>query len=241
MLACFPAVLALLYFSLAETSPYISVDATTAKGVRNAIEIRRALSADSALVLHMSRPLEEVSNTTVALGRHMIHVAVGSKCYHPRFWVRMTGPALVAVNMAQVEKRLWSGSFDLPVEGVYDVDVRWYACGISSIPPPNETWTPLSEPVSLWAIGNATQAEGLRSDGNDQLFVPESAWLTTSSMENFTGRKYPEYMWMNPMLDALKGSFLSTAGESMVSLEGTLRDPHGLKGFYQLTNYEVVW
>ena len=230
----------------------------------------------STLVLHLARPEGETSNTTavVSVGScNIIHLAISGgtggkdKCRFPQFYVRFVGPTLVGVHMIEISNNLWRGYFNLPIEGTYDFDMRWYGCNSNEGQPPNATgdvaavdtssWrhpTVVGEPISLHAVGssNSTSVGNLSSSQggyyyqNEQLFAPDSVWWKASLVESLNADDQevalPTYMWMSPANAAMhdKGSKLYKAPNSTVSTEGTLRHPKDYYGFGGLGNYEVV-
>jgi len=266
-------------------------------GISNALEIRRQISlfegdgeeeSSSTLVLQLSRPEENSSNSSAVtsndgddvvslVGRHMIHLSIGSgddpmntrkECPFPRFGVRFVGPTLVGVRMTEIGMNVWSGSFDLPAEGTYRLDMRWYECDEYIIDNDNEgtAWrNPINEEhaVSFRAVEtNNTRTissySAVESDSklpvskyyldNEQLFAQDSAWWNTSLVESLNsddideGRDLPAFMWMSPTNAVLnyKKSALLQAPNSVVSTEGTLVHPDDYYAFGNLGNYELV-
>lgn len=222
-------------------------------GVVNAIQIERRINQDAALLLRLSRQRSQFENSNsapsssatpiVALDHHACYVVVvgNEKCSYPRFWVRLVGDALVSIHMVEddAQNNIWRGTFDIPVEGSYRLDVRWYGCSSTASGDGSSSWSTASEPLSFQAAGHATAGEA-REKMDETLFAPGSVWLSTLSVSSLQGRDLPSYVWMNPKVGPLEGNFYNAAS-SKVSTEGTLRHPHDFYEFRQLSNYELVW
>lgn len=96
---------------------------------------QQPLSSFATVVFELQKTNGAV-DTTVPTGRHTAHVFFNKQdCLNPRFGVRLQGDKGFLVPVLLVEsdshpKQQWSGSFNIPVEGVYRVEAMWFGCDL---------------------------------------------------------------------------------------------------------------
>lgn len=158
---------------------------------------------------------------TVALGPHTAFITFGPTCTDPRFWMRMEGEALVAVNLKQepgVNK--WSGNFSLPKSGTYQVVTHWFGCdGMSE--------KKVIKVPDIKAVGTSTDvATTLPS------LYPNSYWMYIKS--------HSKYIWTDPKVPVAETK-VKKLSKSVYALQGTV----GRNGLYNLavlaTPEHVCW
>ena len=167
-------------------------------------------------------------------GPHNVELELTSKvCLFPRFWMRLVGDALVGVELQQDSrnKRIWKGSFSLPMPGTYRVDARWYGCT-----PDQTIWTGLKETIEFKALDPSGDSVVAKASEDGSLFA-DSAWVTVTAGPG--GR--PQYVWKRPQHEALPEKVIRIdESTAPVVKEGTLRQSDGIYKFHQLGNYELV-
>jgi len=136
----------------------------------------------------------------VGPGPHSIDVVV-DRCTRgsAAFWVRAAGNALVAIRLVETFNRngngngneiaVWRGTFDLPLDGPYRLDFRWYGCREviepEALAGTTNGWVPLSEPVEFIAVGCNIDITIARQQQQQQqspspVLPSPSAWLSPS-------------------------------------------------------------
>ena len=185
----------------------------------------------------VSLSLEQISDR-VAFGKHVLKVQVTKHCDAPTFCVRVAGDALVYVRMVEQSKQNWYGTFEVPKNGSYYLDMRWYGCS-----PRQSEFQTLKDPIHFQVESQVQLANG-SSPLISPYFPESSAWMRTKTIPSLSpNNDLPSYMWMNVKTDPLVGHLLRTtsAGKGFVLTESTLRHPDDYFGFSDVSNYELVW
>lgn len=209
----------------------------------NILKVSRTVDDKVPIELNLSRNQDNV----VVLGPHSVIITM--PCASARFWMRWTGDGLVAVTLTEhdAKKRTWIGSFVLPMEGSYDLDVRWYGCDASATGGAND-FKSLDEPLNIRVVASIDDespamivpASSGSIGSKERLFQSNSAWIHRSLLKPATDLELPNYSWMKVHGHISEGEILSTAS-SMVLSEGTLQHPDDYYKFSDLSNYELVW
>ena len=195
-------------------------------------------AGEAKLILELKR--SEPDSDIIAVGQHIAHVIITAKdCKFPRFRVRLVGDALVSFDLKQGSdslKDIWSGSFDIPIEGKYAVEAEWQGCSMDET-----TAAPLNFPIgSLRAVGTRAILP-VDDKPKEAILFADSAWI---SMKN---ESFPKYMWVDPnhYKTDEKAEYLELKNEQkqtelVVSRHGTFKEPDGFYLFNHVGNYEVV-
>lgn len=174
----------------------------------------------------------------VAFGEHVLKVEVTKHCEAPKFSVRVAGDALVYVRMVEQSKQNWFGTFEVPNNGSYYLDMRWYGCS-----PKQSEFQTLKDPVHF-QVDSHLQQTNWSSTRIPPYFPESSAWMRTKSIPALSSNNdLPSHMWSNVKTDPLVGHLLRTtsAGKGFVLTESTLRHPDDYFSFTDVSNYELVW
>jgi hypothetical protein len=189
--------------------------------------------------------VETVRDDAISLGTHALIVEVKRYCPWPVFWVRVTGDVLVHVPLTEnPETRQWYGEFDLPREGSYKMDVRWYGCHREN----STTFHSFEEPLQFAARG-VSGSPHERQPHTPPFFAESSAWRRRESIPEFASMASEPllpFVWMEAKQSTPpEGSLLCTTKtpevSSCLSTEGTLKHPDDYYKFGQVSNYELVW
>lgn len=183
---------------------------------------RESLDKDVHLSLMLTRPEGQTTNDFAALGPHAVSLQIARECGNPRFWFRLVGDALVYVPLyvKEGDKQSWSGTFNLPMEGTYFTDARWFGCDGQAdyVSPP--------QPTEIVAKGSLLVS-------TTPAMFPEAAWIAS---RKFRAQGHlPPYLWMALNVSPESANIVEI-GETAVSKEGTPID----KAFSGLSNYELV-
>lgn len=166
------------------------------------------------------------SGDVVGLGPHAMRVLIEGDCPQPRLHVRLHGDALVNIAI----QNDWSASFDMPVEGSYKVDAKWFGCEGSSSTPVSP-----AEAVAFTAKEGGYAPRMVSSNSSSPSF-PTGFWLSKAKFPSQETIK-SDYVWL-PI--EMRNSTLPTTfyQESKAT---TVMEGNPIPGaFSKLSNYEVV-
>jgi hypothetical protein len=161
---------------------------------------------------------------TVTLGPHTAYITFGPACKRPRFWMRMEGEALVAVNLERDHPGVnkWNGKFSLPKSGTYQVVTHWFGCDGTSE-------KKVIKVPDINAVGTSSTAVAPTLSSS---LYPNSVWLYIN--------QYSKYVWTNAQVPVSKTKFQKLS-KSVLAWEGTV----GRNGFYNFaalsTPEHICW
>lgn len=200
--------------------------------------IKQTLEDGVILTLEMNR-----GERHVTMGPHKARVAITkTACPKPRLWMRVEGEALLSIPLdpENDDTSRWSASFSFPVEGMYQLQARWYGCEEGTT-----EYTGLPEPISFQVKNGDSegqlQTSRSYSSAMPELFPP-GFWASTKKFINRESINSP-FVWFS---EDKKGALPSatpklqsetTLGKSTVAEEG---NPISKKGFEALSNYELL-
>lgn len=162
-------------------------------------------------------------------GTHKVQVKPSYRCEYPRFGLRLVGSALVHIYLKK-SGSIWEGSFQIPLEGQYQVEMKWFGCDKddSSI----KSIAGFDSPVRLVVATGATPPATSASP-RDALFG-NSVWVATR--ESSSG-----YLWKKPeKASVTEGGLIELPNNVTVAIEGTAVPPNGFYKFSEVGNYELV-
>lgn len=179
--------------------------------------------------------LSRSNDKTVAMmGPHkaeLIFRQEAANCQSPQTWLRLVGDALLSVPMSLVDTSTWAGTFSVPINGTYSVQVQW-TCNDSA-----DSMQSFTVPTSLKMIGNSSVSSEIQKSKSSNHFFQEGMWISSEKFK--TGVVDQPYIWHDPQTaptDATLIKALSSLGESLVSKEATVIP----EKFQELSNYELV-
>lgn len=164
----------------------------------------------------------------VGLGPHAMRVLIEGDCPQPRLHVRLHGDALVNIAI----QNDWSASFDMPVEGNYKVDAKWFGCEGGG--------TPVSpaEAVTFIAKENGYAPRMVSSNSSLHLF-PTGFWLSKAKFPSQEAIINSDYVWLP--IDMRNSTLPTTFYQESSKKATTVMEGNPVPGaFSKLSNYEVV-
>jgi hypothetical protein len=169
-------------------------------------------------------PLGAGGDAEVSLGTHRATLVVEKSCESPGFWLRLEGEALVGVVLHEENGGYrWTGSFELPVAGNYQMVSYWYGCdGKGS----------KERKVLKDIVAKGSSTTPLITSA-----FPSSTWISSKRFSQTPPVKQP-YVWHDLSVPVEKATLLKAADTS-VSQEGAVGE-NGFYSFKDLSNYELV-
>ena len=207
-------------------------------------------------ILNINLQLMKNNHNDVLLGPHSISIQIlhDNNCNAtrtPPIIIQISGDALLNVPLIETSPQTWSGSFVLPIEGIYDVEYHVYNCH-------NDTWSSnVNRESHFHAIGNPDKKDlddhSLEEVSQKSLFV-KGAWITkkrvkiknhqtTKEPNNNDNRQSIPYLWANPDLvkEGKEHTPLSNSDGSVIVLkEAVWTSKEEAYSFTDLGNYELV-
>mmetsp|Transcript_21374 Transcript_21374/g.32296 ORF Transcript_21374/g.32296 Transcript_21374/m.32296 type:complete len:505 (+) Transcript_21374:216-1730(+) len=199
------------------------------------------LEKDVKVTLEFSKVQTDSQNKS--LGPHSCTLSIlKAICPHPQFQARLMGDALLWIQLLpSTNPMTFTGTFYMPIEGRYWLDIRWYGCSVSDH---RDLHRSLSKPVFVTSSSHDAIPAVTTSKIPISIFK-SGFWLSKSRfMHEKISELKSDYLWIS--LDHSKSSLeietfynaKSRQGEESTVLrsEGTPISSE----FGKLSNYEVV-
>lgn len=165
--------------------------------------------------------------------------------------VSIVGDALVDVPLVEERPNVWVGSFEVPMDGSYQIESTWDECGSPDIGL-KETklykFKAVGQSLAHDTITNAdtgtTDSGNTEREGYKELFS-NSAWIASDKLSEINPQLNlvpGKYVWANLEM-AINGKpmrALKVLNNSTVFEESVVTKKYGYQSFQSLSNYEIV-